>query len=162
MRYQVCALFVALLLTPAVGKCETGCPFLNRATVAGLLASGNATEGHHSVREAQPCFFHYRLDNVEYNIRIEVSDGSSSDIESMLLQSGCTSKRISLQAIGNETVLCDSDIRPLRGEQVAGLVRDRVFLVRMTSSGAKSGTLGRKALREAAMSAARQVAGNLF
>jgi hypothetical protein len=72
----------------------------------------------------------------------------------------CGARGLPLQAIGNEAMVCDVQGKNSRlSEQVVGRIRDRVFLMNLTS-GDPSVTPGD--LREKARAAAEIVAGNLF
>jgi hypothetical protein len=133
MRCLVFLMFIA-----AACRAEDTCPLLNGATAAGVL--GGEVTSHVS---GDTCVFTH--DSSE--LRIEVKTVS------LPYKPECAPNPAPVKAIGNEAVACDGD----RSEQIAGRVRDRAFLVRLTSNQA-----ARAALREKARSVAEQVAGILF
>lgn len=89
-------------------------------------------------------------------IRIEVRTMYQSRMEFTSRLATCGNDKVSLRAIGNEALACDSG---KNSEQVVGRVRDRAFLVRVTTNDTAT---DRATLRESAKTAAEIVSGNLF
>jgi hypothetical protein len=84
--------------------------------------------------------------------------GSGAGLESYIEK--CNSKPVALNAIGNEAMSCSIDAENgQHAEQVAGRVRDRVFLIMVRTADASP---GQSVLREKARGVAELVAGNLF
>ena len=104
------------------------CPWLNQATAAGVLG-GTVTQAG--------CTF--ARGSVE--LRIE----AAKDFESYAAT--CRSEPVPLKAIGSEALACRGEA----GEQVVGRVRDRAFLVRITTND-----------REKVRKVAEMVAGSMF
>jgi hypothetical protein len=77
-------------------------------------------------------------------------------------ESLCTSAPVALKAIGNEAVSCSADVGYSRGEQVIGRVRDRLFIVTVSSTIAQDPSATRQLLQEKARTIAEQIAGALF
>jgi hypothetical protein len=79
-----------------------------------------------------------------------------------LHKSLCTSAPVALKGIGNEAVSCAADVGYSRGEQVIGRVRDRLFIVTVSSTMAQDPSAARQLLQEKASTIAEQIAGALF
>lgn len=108
----------------------------------------------------EDCTFARRAGAISSELRIEVRTMYQSRAEFTSRVAGCGNDKVSLRAIGNEAVACNTgNERGGRSEQVVGRVRDRAFLVRVTSNDAAR---DRAALRQNAQAAAEIVAGNLF
>jgi hypothetical protein len=104
------------------------CPWLNQATAAGVLGG--------PVRQIGCTFTRGSLE-----LRIE----AARDFESYAAT--CRSEAVPLKAIGTAAIACRSEA----GEQVVGKVRDRAFLVRITTDD-----------REKVRKVAEMVAGSMF
>jgi len=136
---QCAALAAGLLALPASAHATNNCPWINEATVSGLLgadATGTATgEG-----AGQPgvCTFVGELAHL------------------------CASGTAVLPAIGNEAVVCENDKKGALGERVVGRVRDQVFNITIASTQKHDPLLDRSALKTRIAIAAEQVSGNLF
>jgi hypothetical protein len=77
-------------------------------------------------------------------------------------ESRCTAPAAALKAIGNEAVSCSADVGYSRGEQVIGRVRDRLFIVTVSSTIAQDPLMTRQLLQAKARMIAEQIAGALF
>lgn len=146
-------LLVAALL-PVICTAAERCPWLNAATVAGVLG------GTVKVTVTQTSCEFVRLDgSVESSLRIEVETlTTSGEFASRVAQ--CGSGAEPLRAIGNEAVACTyAGKKEQTAEQVVGRVRNQAFLVRVSTSDRSAAT---KELRENARKVAEQIAGFLF
>ena len=123
--------------------CES-CPWLNAATAAGVLGGPvNATFSRAN------CDFIRQDGPVVHSLRIEVGNVAQ-----------CSGNATPLRAIGNEAVACSYDGKNGQlAEQVVGRVRERAFLVRMSTN---DRSVRSSVLREKARNIAEQVAGILF
>jgi hypothetical protein len=144
---------------------------LSRGTSAAGTANAKSSAGPMNANASAPsyvtastddedCTFARRASAISSEMRIEVRTMYRSHMEFTSRLASCGSDKVSLRAIGNEAVACDTGREAGgRSEQVVGRVRDRVFLVRVTSNDTAT---DRAALRESAKTAAEIVAGNLF
>jgi hypothetical protein len=134
---------IALLVLIAAGcRAENACPFLNAATAAGVLGGEVSSRMNGDI-----CVFTHESSE----LRIEVQNAN------LPYKPNCPSNATSLKAIGNEAYACSVDGKNGTSEQVVGRVRDRAFLIRITSN-----SIPRAALCEKVRSVAEQVAGILF
>jgi hypothetical protein len=149
-----------LSLLSVTCSAQSVCPWLNAATAEGVLGGTVTAE----VNNTGVCQF--RLQNGAKNdvLHISVIEGDSPESavkEMALRKTSCTSSETQLKAVGNEAVLCASDIGSSRGEQTVGRVRNRIFTVAIsTDIAAPEAT--RDILAARAEEIAKQVAGALF
>src|SRR5579875_2468013 len=131
---------VLVLLIAAAGRAENVCLYLNTATASGVLGGPAASQV-----SGDTCVFTHDASE----LRIEVQSIN------LFYKPNCGPNPTSVKAIGNEAYACSVDAKNgTAAEQVVGRVRDRAFLVRLSSRRAP-----RAALREKARSVAEQVAG---
>lgn len=138
-------LFAALA---AGGRAEPQCSWLNSGTAAGLL--GAPIRSQKIAADGSACQFV----SPSGELRILVEGAPASHAER------CSGPAESLKAIGNEASSCaieSKDGKP--AEQVAGRVRDRAFVIVVTS---EDRGISRQVLKERARKAAEHVAGILF
>jgi hypothetical protein len=163
----ICA-FLALLflmLSASVSAfCETdiGCPWLNAATAAGFLQGPVVTTLMHTTRNKDDvtCKFVRRNGHIVSGLQIKVETMKDSAHEFGAYTAQCGSDTAPLRAIGNEALVCSLHEKKSHiSEEVVGRVRDRVFIVRMSSN---DHSTSQGALREAARGISEQVAGILF
>jgi hypothetical protein len=154
-----------LLLTfcvPAICKADDLCPWLNAATAAGALrasVTATVTRGNPTKDDAT-CEFIHREAHMVSGLRIEVETMKDPVHEFASYAARCKSDAAPLRAIGNEALSCsfhgnDNQV----SEQVVGRVRDRAFIVRLSSNGPSP---GEGVLHEEARKISEQVAGILF
>lgn len=154
-----------LLLTfclPAVCKADELCPWLNAATAAGVLrGSVIATVTHtNQDKDDATCEFIHREGDVVSGLRIEVETMKEPVRDFASYTAQCTSDATPLRAIGNEALSCTLHGRNNQvSEQVVSRVRDRAFIVRVSSNGQSP---EQSVLHEEARKIAEQVAGILF
>jgi hypothetical protein len=125
-----------VIYATVMSAADKPCPFMNAATAGGIL---EGPVGFTMSKNA--CEF--TRSNSDARLRIEVGSELAK----------CSTPAERLNAIGNEAVACTIDPTT---EQVAGRVRKQTFLIRV------SGPFPQNKLREKAVNAAEQVAGNLF
>jgi hypothetical protein len=147
----------SLFFVALAGRAAESCPWMNAGTAGGLLdTTVEATVMHpQGNKEDASCNF-VSLKGLARELRIEVRTTKATPKE--LEQ--CTAKPVALKAIGNEASACSVESK--NGgliEQVAGRVRNRVFVIRIYANATWSTAA---ALREKSRSAAETVAGNLF
>lgn len=147
---------VLVLALPAIGPAAEICPWLNAATADGVLGGPVAvTVSRAKIGDDASCRF-IRHDGSllsELGIEVETMPSPAKDFPSYAAR--CHSAGVPLKAIGNEAQACSDEA----AEQVIGRVRDRVFLIRITT-GDRSAQPA--ILRDKARKVAEQVAGILF
>jgi hypothetical protein len=164
----VSVLFGALVLlcVPGRNEAKDSCPWINEATAAGALdgavtATVTRPETSKDTDEAT-CVFLHQSGSTGIELRIEVEMLRGAPGAYAAYAETCGPDGTPLRAIGNEAVTCgytDKKRKKWVSEQVVGRVRDHVFTVRVSSSGASP---DRNVLREKARKMAEQLAGYLF
>ena len=155
-RYAV----AGALLMSALCRAETGCPWLNRATAAGVLRGPVSLEVSNGAEAGGVCIF--RRQETASSLKIVVHGAAAAAGSALPFRSQCTSSIASLRGIGNEAVLCAVGSRKVRGEQVIGRVRDRLFVVDLRMKREAGQPPGRESLQGEAERISEQVAGALF
>ena len=157
-------MLLGLLL--ACGKCkpeEGHCVWLNEATASGYLNGPVTLDVKTGPEDQSICIFTNRKsakDSVALRIMVQPLKDTNKVVTSH--ESLCASAPAPLKAIGNEAVSCSADVGHAHGEQVIGRVRDRLFIVSVTSTMAEDPVTTRQSLRESVRDIAEQVAGALF
>lgn len=149
-------------LLPAMCAADETCPWLNAATADGVLGGSVTTSVTHPNKTPEDaiCEFVRRQGTLLYSLRIDVQTMSAPKSQFASFKAQCGTRVEALRAIGNEAVACSHEPDKERtSEQVIGRVRDRAFLVRLSTT---DSSLPRDAIREKARSVAEQVAGILF
>jgi hypothetical protein len=106
------------------------------------------------------CVFvrHAGVTLTEMRIEVRTMNDAKRELTSHLAQ--CGALPVPLKAIGSEALACSLDVKAgQHSEQVVGRVRDRAFLIRLTTN---DSSLDQTLLREKTRKTAEQVAGNLF
>jgi hypothetical protein len=155
-------LFSLPLCYPGISHAKETCPWLNEATAGGFLDGTVTSAVTHSNQNKDDanCEFTLRRGSATTVLRIEVETmpAPPADFGSYLAR--CGGHAAPLRAIGNQAVACGFDGKKKEvSEQVVGRVRDRAFIVRITSN---SGSSDRAVLRDKVQKVAEQVAGFLF
>ena len=154
-----------LLWAPTITFAANHCPWMNEATVSGLLG-GNATGTYHASTVNRPamCTFTQTESEVTRVLKITV-DLSKDDPHARWMKSetACGQNPTPLEAIGNEAVACVVDGSGAgRGERAIGRVRDQVFEILITTTRKDDPILTSDSLKVRINTAAEQVSGNLF
>jgi len=146
---------------------DAHCAWLNDATASGVL-NGPVTLSLETApvpdqADQSICVFTNGKSAKDYSaLRIVVQPLKDVDKAVASRQSLCTSPPAALKAIGNEAIACAADVGYSRGEQVIGRVRDRLFIVTVSSTIAQDPSMTRPLLRDKARMIAEQIAGALF
>jgi hypothetical protein len=137
-----------ILLLAAAGAClcyaQQPCAWLNEATASGVLESAA-----HVTSAKSSCQFNAKTGT----LRIEVSVTPDAAKRFAELKASCGGGATSLKAIGNEAVACPGT----GSEQIAGRVRDQLFIITLTMKG-----FSQEAISGKGRLVAEQVSGNLF
>lgn len=155
-------LLFGIAMIPARSHAAISCPWLNRATAAGVLGGPVSLTVQRTVADGNTCLFQHQKETTIYDLKIEVHDIDASARSVMPIPSRCQSKKISLKGIGNEALMCSADSASFHGELVTGRVRNKKFVVRFGSSMKKDPAMSSGILRLKAKGIAEQVAGSLF
>jgi hypothetical protein len=163
MRKLKWIMFFELLQLSANCKAQAHCAWLNDATASGVL-NGSVTLDLESAPDDQSiCVFTNLKTAKDYStLRIMVQPLKDVNNAVVSHKSLCTSAPVALKAIGNEAISCSADVGYSRGEQVIGRVRDRLFIVTVSSTIAQDPSVTRQLLQEKARTIAEQIAGALF
>lgn len=151
-----------VLCLPTTCLAGESCPWLNSATAAGVLGGAvNATIAHAGKNaDDVTCDFVRHAGSGAYRLRIEVHTMGAPRQGSASFAAQCRTNAAPLRAIGNEAMACSADGKNGEiAEEVVGRVRDRTFLVRVSTNDSPA---QRRVLREKAQNVAEQVAGALF
>jgi hypothetical protein len=154
--------FLALsLCAPALCAASENCPWLNAATAAGALkGSVTFTVTHPAADKTDAtCEFVHREGAVLSKLQIEVETMKDPSREFASYTAKCGRNATPLRAIGNEALLCSLRSKNQFSEQVVSRVRERAFLVRVSSN---SPGPERTELLDKSQKIAEQVAGFLF
>ena len=160
-------LFLALsLCAPATSAASENCPWLNAATAAGALkGSVTFTVTHPAAVKTDAdktdatCEFVHREGAILTRLQIEVETMKDPTREFASYSAKCGRNATPLRAIGNEALLCSLHTKNQFSEQVVSRVRERAFLVRVSSNAADP---QRTELLDESQKIAEQVAGFLF
>jgi hypothetical protein len=154
--------FLALsVCAPALCAASENCPWLNAATAAGALkGSVTFTVTHPAADKTDAtCEFVHREGAVLSKLQIEVETMKDPSREFASYTAKCGRNATPLRAIGNEARLCSLRSKNQFSEQVVSRVRERAFLVRVSSN---SPGPERTELLDKSQKIAEQVAGFLF
>lgn len=136
---------------------------MNDATASGFLNGPVTLDLETAPDEQSICTFTNLKTAKDYaTLRIVVQPVKDTNNAVKSRESQCTSAPEALKAIGNEAVECSADVGYSRGEQVIGRVRDRLFIVTVSSTIVQDPAMSRPLLKEKARNIAEQIAGALF
>ncbi len=148
--------FIALfaLAVPILCRAEESCPWLNAGTAAGILDGPVALTVTHpnNDKDAASCNFVRQKDSLTFNLFIEVETMRSPKTQ-------CGVNATPVHAIGNEAFACSLGKQGQLSEQIVGRVRDRAFLIRLTTNDPSA---AQSSYRDKVRKVAEQVAGALF
>jgi hypothetical protein len=159
------------LCAPAICAASENCPWLNAATAAGALkgsvtytvthpaADKTAADKTVADKTDATCEFIHREGAVLSKLQIEVETMKDPSREFASYTAKCGRNATPLRAIGNEALLCSLRSKNQFSEQVVSRVRERAFLVKVSSNSAGP---ERTELLDESQKIAEQVAGFLF
>jgi hypothetical protein len=153
-----------LVVTSATCRAQEGhCAWLNDATASGILNGPVSLDLETAPDDQTICVFTNLRTAKDYStLRLMVQPLKDLTNAVTPHESQCTSPPAAMKAIGNEAVSCSADVGYSRGEQVIGRVRDRLFIVTVSSTMAQDPLMTRQMLKEKARMIAEQLAGALF
>jgi hypothetical protein len=149
---------------PAACAATANCPWLNAATAAGVLEGSVTTTvthaGQNNNSDDATCEFIHRAGSTVTELQIEVGTMKDPARDFASYVTRCEPNATQLRGIGNEAFVCSLQEKKKQiSEQVVSRVRDRAFVVRVSSNAPLP---PQNDLREKARKTAEQVAGFLF
>jgi hypothetical protein len=154
-------LVLVVLILPAHAEKAEVCPWMNAPTAGGFLqgaVTSNVTRPANKFDAT--CEFVRSDGKIFVSLRIEVTTMKDTAVEYPSYISRCGSDETPLRAIGNEALVCSlKGEKHLIVEQVVSRVRERAFIVRVSSNASPP---EQSVLREKARQISEQVAGSLF
>jgi hypothetical protein len=161
LKWAVLAGFA--VISAACRAQDAHCAWLNDATASGVLNGPVSLDLETAPDDQTICVFTNLRTAKDYSaLRIMVQPLKDVTNSVARHESQCTSPPAALKAIGNEAVSCSADVGYSRGEQVIGRVRDRLFIVTVSSTMAQDPLMTRQLLKEKTRMIAEQLAGALF
>jgi hypothetical protein len=162
MRIAPKLLLALAMFAPAL-QAQAKCPWINEATAVGILGGPVAVTTKISEQGNGVCEFSWQQGAVlrQLNVSVNVMTDIPKQFPTYLSQ--CPPKSTPLRAIGNEAVVCS-----VRGkgdqyeEKVVGRVRDKAFVVGVSSNVPDDQSMTQETRRKKANLVAEQVAGILF
>jgi hypothetical protein len=160
-RASLTTLFVLVVLfLPAHAEKTQVCPWMNAATAGGFLqgaVTSNVTRPANKFDAT--CEFVRHDGKILVALRIEVTTMKDTAVEYPSYISKCGTDATPMRAIGNEALVCSLKEKNQIVEQVVSRVRERAFIVRVSSN---ANPPEQTELREKARQISEQVAGSLF
>lgn len=157
-------LAIGLLVSPGLCRAANHCPWINEATVSGLLggeAAGVNTDAN--AGGVAKCEFTQQSESYQRTLRVTVEVTADAQAKLEELARGCGRDIFALKAIGNDALACTAiDLKSGQGERAIGRVRDRIFTIAIYTSRKNDPILTRETLKVRINTAAELVAGNLF
>jgi hypothetical protein len=140
------------------------CPWINEATVSGLLegnAIGDFNQG--SANEPATCTFVSKTSGGSRTLSIHVETTPDAAIRVSSMAKLCGQPAEAIASIGNEAFICTTERnREAVVQSVIGRVRDQVFSISISTSVKGESVVWMADLRTRISIASEQVSGNLF
>jgi hypothetical protein len=151
-----------LTLLPTICLGQSKCPWINEATASGVLGGAVTLTAKVADQGAGVCLFSRHQGTAVRQLRVSVDIMKDVPKEFPTYLAQCPPKSTPLRAIGNEAVMCSVESNEEHAEKVVGRIRDRAFVVSVSSSVQDDTTLTQEMRREKANQVAEQIAGFLF
>jgi hypothetical protein len=166
-RHGICMWITVAAFSLLSSPCgaQSTCPWLNAATASGVLGGAATVEVNNTANGTGTCVFRFHDQSQNNTLRIAVIKADrpeSAGKEMMPYESKCTSSGLALKGVGNEAILCASDVNKSTGELVVGRVRDNIFTVTIIAGAGNDPAITNDDLVDKAQEIAKQVAGILF
>jgi hypothetical protein len=151
------------MLMPAVCHAQATCPWINAATAQGIVGGAVTATVKISEHGFGICNFSRQQKAAVHELRISVNSMTDVPKQFPIYLAQCPPKSTPLPTIGNEAVMCS-----IQGkgdeyvEMVVGRVRDRAFVVSVSSSIQNDPSMTPETRRGRVALVAEQVAGILF
>jgi hypothetical protein len=158
------AVVLGLVCIPGAARASNNCPWINEATVSGLLdgeAVGSFSQ--ESGDQSATCKFVYKTAIGTRSLTIHVETVQDAHVRVNSLAAGCAQTPEALPAIGNEAYFCTTAHgREVVTERIVGRVRDQVFTIEISTAGKGDTVLSQEEIKSRISRATEQVSGNLF
>jgi hypothetical protein len=158
------AVALCILCIPNSAHASNNCPWINEATVSGLL-DGPAVGAFNQGSAGQPatCNFVFKTASGSRIFTINVETTQDAHARVMSIAKGCKEPQEVLPSIGNEAYICTTAHgKEAVAELVVGRVRDQVFTILISTTGKGDQLLSTQDLKSRISIASEQVSGNLF
>ncbi len=163
MRTSHTLLLAMAMLVPAACHAQAKCPWINEATASGILGGPVSLTAKLNGHGAGVCEFSQLQGAVVHQLRVSVDIMTDIPKQFPAYLAQCPPKSAPLRAIGNEAVMCTIQGKgEPSSEKVVGRVRDRAFVVSVSSNVQDDPSMTQGTRREKANLVAEQVAGILF
>jgi hypothetical protein len=143
---------------------SNNCPWINEATVSGLL-EGLAVGEFNPGTDGQPatCNFVRKTTGGTRTLTVTVETILDAHDRVMKIVKNCVQPPEVLPAIGNEASVCATEHgKDALSPRVVGRVRDQVFTIAIGTTGKGDAAMGMADVKTRIAIAAEQVSGNLF
>jgi hypothetical protein len=157
-------LAIGLLGSPGLCRAANNCPWINEATVSGLLGGmATTTITETGANGTIICEFTQQSGSFKRVFRLTMEVTSEAHAKLVSLASSCRTDALPLRAIGNEALACTiTDLKSGQGERVIGRVRDQLFTIVIYTTLKNDPSFTRETVKTRIDTAAELVAGNLF
>lgn len=155
-------LFGVAMFLPVTCYGQAKCPWMNEATVRGILGGAVTVKTNLSDHGGGTCEFSEQHGATLHQLRISVEVMTDIPKQFPSYLSQCPANSTPLRAIGNEAVMCSVQDKKRYAETAVGRVRDQAFVVSVSSSVQDDPSLTLTMRREKTHLAAEEVAGILF
>jgi hypothetical protein len=152
-----------MLPIPGVCRAQSKCPWFSEPTARGVLGGPASVTVNLKSPDDGDCEFTRQEGAVRHQLSILVITMTDSTKQFATYAAQCDSKSTPLRAIGNEAVLCSVQTHTnTYAEKVVGRVRERAFIVTLSSSVRDDPSFTQEMRRQKVQLVAEQVAGILF
>lgn len=155
----------AMVRPEAAFGAQSNCPWLNSATASGILGmpvTVTVIGTNKNLDDATCNFLSQGQRGILYTLRIAVTTMSSPAQEFTSLKQQCGSNSTALKGIGNEAIECVLVEKAGLSAEVVGRVRNRAFVVDVSTSARNDPAMTQNAQREKGKRVAEQVSEALY
>jgi hypothetical protein len=151
------------MLLPGTCRAQSKCPWFTESTAHGILNGPPSMTVNLTAPGDGACEFTHQEGATRHQLSILVITMTDIRKQFAAYAAQCTAKSAPLRAIGNEAVLCSIQTHTnTYAEKVVGRVREKAFVVTLSSSAEGDPSFTQKMRREKVQLVAEQVAGILF
>lgn len=157
------ALAIGLFFSPVLCKAQAVCPWMNQATASGLVGAPLGAPILSGASPSIACTYRAQDKGDVTTLEISVIQMNDPATQYAPYRAKCRPPGVALTAIGNEAILCRADeSSQTHAERVVGRVRDRAFIVTLSTNARSKPPFNRATIEDQAKAVAEQVAGFLF
>lgn len=162
-RYFLLALLVIFAFSaPRHSNAQNSCPWINDATVAGVLEANVQTSVQEMPVKGMICAFKTAEQTGTRSLVVEIRAVGDREKSLAAAESRCTSAATAVIGLGNEAFECVADQAGSHGMIMIGRVRDTLFVVTVMMPVHRDQKTNDASLEEKLTIATGQVVGNLF